>query len=53
MSVVKYPTDEETKLDVLNVSCSVYPYDDASEAAQVARAKRALEALVRETPATG
>jgi hypothetical protein len=49
VEITKYPTDEETYLDVLNVDCSVYPYNSASEAEQVGRVKRALEALVRET----
>ncbi len=53
VEVVKYPTDEETYLDVLNVGCAVYPYDAASEAAQVDRVKEALEARVRKTPRTG
>lgn len=48
VTVTKYPTDVESHLRALNVLCTIYPYDAASEAAQIARLKSALEALVRE-----
>lgn len=44
--VTKYATDTETYLEVLNVHCSVYPSDGASETAQVVRLRQALAALV-------
>jgi hypothetical protein len=44
--VVKYSGDEETYIDALNVNCSVYPFDVASEDRQVRRLKRAFEALI-------
>jgi hypothetical protein len=47
VEVVKYPTDRETQVGVLNVGCAVYPSDAASERRQVARLMRALEALTR------
>jgi hypothetical protein len=50
VDVVKYPTDEETHVSVLNVECSVYPYDAVREAKQVERVKRAMQALERTTP---
>lgn len=49
IEVVKYDGDEETNLRVLNVQCSVYPYDAESETAQVGRVRDALEELVTET----
>jgi len=48
----KHSTDDETNLRVLNILCTVYPSDQASEAAQVAQVKNALEAVVRNTPPT-
>lgn len=42
----KYPTDTETRMWVLNVSCTIYPDSTASEAAQVARLRKAMEAVV-------
>ena len=50
VSVVRYPGDQETYLRALNVDCSLYPSDAASEHRQVARVKSALEAVVRATP---
>jgi hypothetical protein len=50
VEVLKYRTDTETHVRSLNLQCSVYPSDAASEAMQVARLKRAFEALVRATP---
>lgn len=50
VEVVKYPTDVETHVGVLNVGCAVYPYDAPSEAALIERVKKALEALVLKTP---
>lgn len=47
---IKYETDEETYVDVLNVNCSLYPFDAASENKQVERLRKALEALVLTTP---
>ena len=49
VEVVKYPTDTETQVGVLNVGCAVYPSDAASERKQVNRLKRALQALARMT----
>jgi len=49
VEVVKYPTDEETQVGVLNVGCAVYPFDERSERKQVARVKKALEQLARMT----
>ena len=49
IEVIKYKGESETFLRVLNVHCTVYPYDAASEAMQVEQVRRALEALVRET----
>ncbi|MGH3126620.1 MAG: hypothetical protein ACRDPX_01745 [Gaiellaceae bacterium] len=46
ISVVKYRGDEETYIDALNVNCSIYPYDMATERAQVRRLRRAFEALI-------
>jgi hypothetical protein len=46
----QYPTDEETKLGVMNVACSLYPSDPSQEAEQIARFRKTLEALQRETP---
>lgn len=48
--VTKYPNDAETRLDALNVGCTIYPSDAASEDEQIDRLKRALEAVIRETP---
>jgi hypothetical protein len=45
VEVVKYPTDEETQVGVLNVGCAIYPTNAASEARQVNRLRDALEAL--------
>jgi hypothetical protein len=47
--VVKYPTDTETQVGVLNVGCAVYPSDAASEQMQVNRLRKALEAVARMT----
>jgi hypothetical protein len=49
VDVVKYPTDTETQVQVLNVDCAVYPSDAASEQMQVNRLKKALEAIARLT----
>jgi hypothetical protein len=49
VEVVKYPTDTETQVRVLNVDCAVYPSDAASEQMQVNRLKKALEAVARTT----
>jgi hypothetical protein len=46
VKVVKYRTDEETHLTVLNVQCAAYPYDAASEREQVARVESAMRALL-------
>lgn len=50
VETVKYPTDEETQVGVLNVGCSVYPSDEESEATQIALVQAALEAVERDTP---
>lgn len=47
--VVKYETDQETRIDALNVNCAIYPYDAASEERQVRQLKGAFEALVAST----
>jgi hypothetical protein len=47
VEIVKYPTDTETQVGVLNVGCAVYPSDAASEQMQVNRLKKALEAVAR------
>jgi hypothetical protein len=47
VEVVKYDSDYETHLSVLNVDCSVYPHSRPVYDEQVARVKRALEAVVR------
>jgi hypothetical protein len=47
VDIVKYPTDRETYLDVLNVSCAVYPYDAGSEEQQVSRVAAVLRDLAR------
>ena len=49
VEVVKYATDTETHVGVLNVGCSIYPSDAASERTQVNRLKKALEAVARTT----
>jgi hypothetical protein len=46
----RYPTDTETKMGVMNIYCSLYPSDAEHEAAQIARFRRTLEALVRDVP---
>ena len=43
--VIKWPGDEETYVDGLNVLCSVYPWDAAAEERQVRRVREALDAL--------
>ena len=50
---VKYDTDKQTYVDVLNVNCAVFPYDAARKKSPVARVRRALEAVVRATPRKG
>jgi hypothetical protein len=50
VELVKFPTDTETHLSVLNVGCSVYPSDAASESSQVGRVADALRALSRAVP---
>jgi hypothetical protein len=44
--VTKYKGDKETYVNALNVNCSIYPSDPASEDGQVSRLKGAFEALV-------
>jgi hypothetical protein len=43
--VIKYDTDRQTYIDVLNVNCAVFPYDAAHEKQQVERVRRAMVAL--------
>ena len=45
VEVIKYPTDQETQVGVLNVGCSVYPFNAESESRQVDRLRRALKAI--------
>jgi len=51
VSQVRYPTDRETHLDALNIQCSVYPYNEASESRQVVRVRRALEQVISDVRA--
>lgn len=50
VEIVKFPTDTETYLSVLNVGCSIYPWDAASERVQVRRVADALRAVSRAVP---
>jgi hypothetical protein len=53
LEIVKYPTDTETHLRVLNVQCTIYPSDAAGErrqVSQVAAALRAVTRVVSDTP---
>ena len=45
VEVIKYPTDRETQVGVLNVGCAVYPSSAETEQRQVDRVRRALQAL--------
>ena len=45
VDVVKYPTDEQTYVSVLNVQCAIFPYDATHKVSQVERVKLALQAL--------
>jgi hypothetical protein len=47
LEVTKYPTDSETYVDALNLHCSIYPSDAASEREQVQRVVRTMRALER------
>ena len=49
VEVMKYATDTETHVGVLNVGCSIYPSVVASERTQVNRLRKALEAVARMT----
>lgn len=46
----KYPTDTETRMLVLNIACTIYPDSTASEAVQVARLRKAMEAVADSAP---
>lgn len=46
----KYPGYTETNIGVMNVDCALYPSDPTREAAQIARFRKTLEALQRQTP---
>ena len=47
VEIVKYPTDSETQVGILNVGCAVYPSGAESEKGQVDRLRKALEAVER------
>jgi hypothetical protein len=43
--IKKWDTDTETRLAVHNVRCTIYPHSASTEAAQIARVKKAMEAV--------
>ena len=43
--VNKWDTDTETSLTVLNIRCTIYPHSASAEADQIARVKKAMEAV--------
>jgi hypothetical protein len=45
LAINKYDTDTETSLAVLNISCTIYPHSASTEAAQIARVKKAMKAV--------
>lgn len=46
LETVRFPSEVETLVEALNVSCVVYPSDSAHEREQVDRLERAVRALV-------
>ena len=45
LAINKWDTDTETSLTVHNVRCTIYPHSASTEAAQIARVKKAMEAV--------
>jgi hypothetical protein len=50
VSVNKFSTDQETSVTVRNVSCTLFPSDEAREVAQVERLRKAFVVLADELP---
>lgn len=50
VEVTKWPTDTETSMRVLNVDCTIYPHSPDTEAEQVPRLRKAMQAVADLAP---
>jgi hypothetical protein len=50
VQVNKWPTDTETSMWVHNIQCVIYPHSTATEAEQVARMRKAMDAVAALAP---